>query len=133
MFSILRNAFTVKEIRTKILYMLLVLFLIRIGTHLPIPGLDINQLANSDNQNTLYSLITGGNYGTIFAMGIGPYINASIIMQLLTVAIPKLEQIQKDGEEGRKKILDTLLLFWLYFRVQVRFILYILRLQILIG
>lgn len=104
MFSILRNAFTVKEIRTKILYMLLVLFLIRIGTHLPIPGLDINQLANSDNQNTLYSLITGGNYGTIFAMGIGPYINASIIMQLLTVAIPKLEQIQKDGEEGRKKI-----------------------------
>lgn len=104
MFSILRNAFTVKEIRTKILYMLLVLFLIRVGTHLPIPGLDINQLANSDNQNTLYSLITGGNYGTIFAMGIGPYINASIIMQLLTVAIPKLEQIQKDGEEGRKKI-----------------------------
>lgn len=104
MFSILRNAFTVKEIRTKILYMLLVLFLIRIGTHLPIPGLDINQLANSDNQNTLYSLITGGNHGTIFAMGIGPYINASIIMQLLTVAIPKLEQIQKDGEEGRKKI-----------------------------
>lgn len=104
MFSILRNAFTVKEIRTKMLYMLLVLFLIRIGTHLPIPGLDINQLANSDNQNTLYSLITGGNYGTIFAMGIGPYINASIIMQLLTVAIPKLEQIQKDGEEGRKKI-----------------------------
>ena len=104
MFSILRNAFTVKEIRTKILYMLIVLFLIRIGTHLPIPGLDINQLANSDNQNTLYSLITGGNYGTIFAMGIGPYINASIIMQLLTVAIPKLEQIQKDGEEGRKKI-----------------------------
>lgn len=104
MFSILRNAFIVKDIRTKILYMLLVLFLIRIGTHLPIPGLDINQLANGDNQNTLYSLITGGNYGTIFAMGIGPYINASIIMQLLTVAIPKLEQIQKDGEEGRKKI-----------------------------
>ena len=84
--------------------MLLVLFIIRMGTHLPIPGLDIAQLANSDNANTLYSLITGGSYGTIFAMGIGPYINASIIMQLLTVAIPKLEQIQKDGEEGRKKI-----------------------------
>lgn len=104
MFNTLRNAFTVKEIRTKILYMLLVLFIIRMGTHLPIPGLDIAQLANSDNANTLYSLITGGSYGTIFAMGIGPYINASIIMQLLTVAIPKLEQIQKDGEEGRKKI-----------------------------
>ena len=54
-------------------------------------------------RDTLYSLITGGNYGTIFAMGIGPYITASIIMQLLTVAIPRLEQIQKDGEEGRKK------------------------------
>lgn len=104
MFNTLRNAFTVKEIRIKILYMLLVLFIIRMGTHLPIPGLDIAQLANGDNANTLYSLITGGSYGTIFAMGIGPYINASIIMQLLTVAIPKLEQIQKDGEEGRKKI-----------------------------
>lgn len=103
MLSTLRNAFAVKEIRTKILYMLLVLFVIRLGTHLPIPGLDINQLATSD-AGTLYSLITGGQYGTIFAMGIGPYINASIIMQLLTVAIPKLEQIQKDGEEGRKRI-----------------------------
>ncbi len=104
MLSVLRNAFAVKEIRTKILYMLLVLFLVRIGTHLPIPGLDVNALANTDTQNTLYSLITGGNYGTVFAMGIGPYINASIIMQLLTVAIPKLEEISKDGEEGRKKI-----------------------------
>lgn len=104
MLSTLRNAFSVKEIRTKILYMLLVLFVIRLGTHLPIPGLDTNMLANGDTANTLYSLITGGQYGTIFAMGIGPYINASIIMQLLTVAIPKLEQIQKDGEEGRKKI-----------------------------
>ena len=103
MLSTLRNAFAVKEIRTKILYMLLVLFVIRLGTHLPIPGLDINQLTTSD-AGTLYSLITGGQYGTIFAMGIGPYINASIIMQLLTVAIPKLEQIQKDGEEGRKRI-----------------------------
>lgn len=81
MLSTLRNAFAVKEIRTKILYMLLVLFVIRLGTHLPIPGLDINQLATSD-AGTLYSLITGGQYGTIFAMGIGPYINASIIMQL---------------------------------------------------
>lgn len=104
MLSILRNAFAVKDIRTKILYMLLVLFIVRIGTHLPIPGLDMNMLANSGNANSLYTLITGGNYGTIFAMGIGPYINASIIMQLLTVAIPRLEAIQKEGEEGRKKI-----------------------------
>ncbi len=104
MFSVLRNAFAVKEIRIKIFYMLLVLFIVRIGTHLPVPGIDMNALANTGNANTLYSLITGGNYGTIFAMGIGPYINASIIMQLLTVAIPKLEEISKDGEEGRKKI-----------------------------
>lgn len=104
MFSVLRNAFAVKEIRIKIFYMLLVLFIVRIGTHLPVPGIDMNALANTDTANTLYSLITGGNYGTIFAMGIGPYINASIIMQLLTVAIPKLEEISKDGEEGRKKI-----------------------------
>ncbi len=104
MLSTLRNAFAVKDIRIKIFYMLLVLFLVRIGTHLPVPGLDVSRLADSGAQNTLYSLITGGNYGTIFAMGIGPYINASIIMQLLTVAIPRLEAIQKEGEEGRKKI-----------------------------
>ncbi len=104
MFSVLRNAFAVKEIRIKIFYMLLVLFIVRIGTHLPVPGIDMNALADTGAGNTLYSLITGGNYGTIFAMGIGPYINASIIMQLLTVAIPKLEEISKDGEEGRKKI-----------------------------
>ena len=65
MLSTLRNAFSVKEIRTKILYMLLVLFVIRLGTHLPIPGLDTNMLANGDTANTLYSLITGGQYGTI--------------------------------------------------------------------
>ncbi len=104
MISILRNAFTVKDIRNKILYMLLVLFVIRLGTHIPVPGLDITALNTNESAATLYSLITGGQYGTIFAMGIGPYINASIIMQLLTVAIPKLEQIQKDGEDGRKRI-----------------------------
>lgn len=103
MFGTLINAFKIKETRTKLLYMLLVLFIFRIGTILPVPGLDLNAVTNLGNA-TLYSLITGGNYGTVFAMGIGPYINASIIMQLLTVAIPKLEQIQKEGEEGRKKI-----------------------------
>lgn len=103
MFSTLINAFKIKETRTKLLYMLLVLLIFRVGTILPVPGLDLNAVTNMGNA-TLYSLITGGNYGTVFAMGIGPYINASIIMQLLTVAIPKLEQIQKEGEEGRKKI-----------------------------
>jgi preprotein translocase subunit SecY len=83
--------------------MLLILFIVRIGTHLPVPGVDLSKL-DSGSSNTLYNLITGGDYGTIFAMGIGPYINASIIMQLLTVAIPRLEQINKEGEEGRKRI-----------------------------
>jgi preprotein translocase subunit SecY len=104
MFSTLRNAFKVKEIRNKLFNMLLVLIIVRIGTCVPVPGIDMNQLAQADTNSTIYQLIAGGNYGTIFAMGIGPYINASIIMQLLTVAIPKLEQLNKDGEEGRKKI-----------------------------
>lgn len=104
MFTTLRNAFAIKETRTRILNMLLVLFIFRIGTHLPVPGLDLNIAKSLGSSGSLYQLIAGGNYGTVFAMGIGPYINASIIMQLLTVAIPRLEQIQKEGEEGRKKI-----------------------------
>ncbi len=102
MFNTLKNAFKVKDIRIKMLYMLLVLVIVRFGTYLPIPGVDISQITN--DQSNIYQLITGGNYGTVFAMGIGPYINASIIMQLLTVAIPKLEEIKKEGEEGYKKI-----------------------------
>jgi preprotein translocase subunit SecY len=104
MFATLRNALKVKEIRTKLLNMLIVMIIVRIGTVVPVPGIDLTRLASEGTSNTIYQLIAGGNYGTIFAMGIGPYINASIIMQLLTVAIPKLEQLQKDGEEGRKKI-----------------------------
>ncbi len=103
MLTTLKNAWKIKEIRNRLLYMLLVLVIVRVGTHLPVPGVDLSKLGDSAN-GTLYNLITGGNYGTVFAMGIGPYINASIIMQLLTVAIPRLEQINKEGEEGRKKI-----------------------------
>lgn len=102
MFNTLKNAFKVKDIRVKMLYMLFVLVIVRFGTSLPIPGVDISQITN--DQSNIYQLITGGDYGTVFAMGIGPYINASIIMQLLTVAIPKLEEIKKDGEEGNRKI-----------------------------
>jgi preprotein translocase subunit SecY len=104
MLTTLRNAWKIKEIRNRLLYMLLVLLIVRVGTHLPVPGVDVNALNQMGNESTLYNLITGGDYGTVFAMGIGPYINASIIMQLLTVAIPRLEQINKEGEEGRKKI-----------------------------
>jgi preprotein translocase subunit SecY len=104
MLTTLRNAWKIKEIRNRLLYMLFVLLIVRVGTHLPVPGVDVNALSEMGSNSTLYNLITGGDYGTVFAMGIGPYINASIIMQLLTVAIPRLEQINKEGEEGRKKI-----------------------------
>jgi len=108
MFSVFRNAWKVKDLRMKLFYMLFILLVIRLGTHIPVPGISMDKLvggnAMGDDAMSLFTLMTGGSYGSIFAMGIGPYINASIIMQLLTVAIPKLEQINKEGEEGRKKI-----------------------------
>ncbi len=108
MFNIFLNAWKVKDIRKKIFYVLLVLLIYRLGTFIPLPGLDLNALASlrSDSAGNLnmFAVIAGGGVGTLFVLGIGPYITASIIMQLLTVAIPKLEQIQKEGEEGRKKI-----------------------------
>lgn len=103
MFSTFKNALKVPELRRKMIFMILVLFVIRVGTKITIPGIDASSL-NSDTNSTLYSIITGGAFGTIFALGIGPYITASIIMQLLTVAIPKLEQLNKEGEQGRKII-----------------------------
>ncbi len=105
------NAFKVKEIRRKVYMMLLLLLVFRIGCYIPVPGLrgDVlaTELQNSSNDfMTLMSSITGGALaqGTFFALGIGPYINASIIMQLLSVGIPALERLSKQGEEGRKKI-----------------------------
>ena len=108
------NAFKVKEIRRKVYMMLLLLLVFRIGCFIPVPGLDgsiFKELfeAGSENSNTFLTLmnsITGGALaqGTIFSLGIGPYINASIIMQLLSVGIPALERLSKQGEEGRKKI-----------------------------
>ncbi len=107
MFSVFRNAWKVKDIRNKLLFVLAVLAIYRLGTHILLPGMDyalFEVAKNSTGTQTLYSLISGGGMGTIFALGIGPYITASIIMQLLTVAIPSLEQMQKEGAEGRKKI-----------------------------
>ncbi len=106
------NAFKVKEIRRKVFMMLLLLLVFRIGCFIPVPGLDgqvmKNALAVSQGNDflTLMSNLTGGALaqGTLFALGIGPYINASIIMQLLSVGIPALERLSKQGEEGRKKI-----------------------------
>ena len=107
MFSVFKNAWKVKDLRMKLFYMLFILLIVRLGTHIPVPGVPMDKLiapASSDDAMSIFTLMTGGNYGSLFAMGIGPYINASIIMQLLTVAIPKLEQINKEGEDGRKKI-----------------------------
>ena len=79
------------------------ILVIRIGTKITVPGINIADLSTNLN-STLYGIITGGAFGTIFALGIGPYITSSIIMQLLTVAIPRLEQLNKEGEQGRKII-----------------------------
>ncbi|MDE6357524.1 MAG: preprotein translocase subunit SecY [Eubacteriales bacterium] len=103
MFSTFKKAWKVKDIRKRIIFMILILLVIRIGTKLAIPGINLVDLSSQVN-NSLYSIITGGAFGTIFALGIGPYITASIIMQLITVAIPRLEQLQKEGEQGRKII-----------------------------
>ena len=112
MLQTLINAFKVKEIRKKVYMMLLLLLIFRIGCYVPVPGLNrevFGELFQGDGANdflTLMSSITGGALaqGTVFALGIGPYINASIIMQLLCVGIPALERLSKQGEEGRKQI-----------------------------
>lgn len=103
MFSTFKNAWKVKDLRRRIIFMILMLLVIRIGTKIAVPGINLAELS-SQGDASLYSIITGGAFGTIFALGIGPYITSSIIMQLLTVAIPKLEQLQKEGEQGRKII-----------------------------
>ncbi len=109
MLQTLINAFKVKDIRVKVWKMLLLLLIFRIGCYIPIPGLDTSAFSDSVTGNdflTLMNSITGGSLanGTLFALGIGPYINASIIMQLLCVGIPALERLSKQGEEGQKKI-----------------------------
>ena len=103
------NAFKVKDIRRKVYMMLLLLLVFRIGCFIPVPGLDRVNFEGAVAGNdylTLMSSLTGGalSQGTLFALGIGPYINASIIMQLLAVGIPALERLSKQGEEGRKAI-----------------------------
>lgn len=110
MFETIKNAFKVKEIRVKMLWTLLFLLLYRVGSYIPVPGVGDQLLSDSQLSQTSYlnimSMMTGGSLmnGTLFAMGIGPYINSSIIMQLLAVAIPPLERLSKQGEEGRRKI-----------------------------
>ena len=111
MFETVRNAFKLKEIRSRIIYTLLMLVVVRIGTQLPIPGVNGSYFSewfsgNSGSAFGFFDAITGGSFErmSVFALNITPYITASIIIQLLTIAIPKLEELQKDGEEGRKKM-----------------------------
>ena len=116
MFQVLKNSWRVTEIRKKILYTIMIIAIFRIGSIIPVPFIDIAAL-KAGMQNVVsgegigsflsyINILTGGGleYGAIFAMSVTPYINASIIMQLLSVAIPYLERISKQGEEGRKKI-----------------------------
>ena len=113
MFSTIRNAWRIPDLRKKILFTLLVIVVFRLGSVIPVPFLDAVKLqalmASVDASGSALSyinMLTGGafSYATIFAMGITPYINSSIIMQLLSIAIPALERLNKSGEEGRKKI-----------------------------
>ena len=111
MFKTLRDAWKVKEIRNKMLFTLFCLFIFRLGSHIPAPFIDKSQIAKifeSAGQSVLgfLDLMAGGSLSnmSIFAMNIYPYITASIIIQLLTVAIPKLEELAKEGEEGRRKL-----------------------------
>ena len=109
MFETLKNAFKVKEIRYKIWMTLLFILIYLAGCSIPIPGVGTGAFADAISTVSylnIMSMMTGGSLanGTWFALGIGPYINASIILQLLTVAIPALERLSKQGEEGQKKI-----------------------------
>lgn len=109
MIKTLANAWKVADIRKKLLFTAFIVLVFRIGSMIPVPFLNIVEEIDVGKGNTILtylSLMTGSafTYGTIFAMSITPYINSSIIMQLLAVAIPALERLQKEGEEGRKKI-----------------------------
>ena len=111
MLQTLKNAFKIKDVRRRIFYVLLMLVIIRIGSQLPIPGVDSDYFkewfANqSSDAFNFFDAFTGGSFTemSIFALNITPYITSSIIIQLLTIAIPQLEEMHRDGEDGRKKL-----------------------------
>lgn len=109
MLTTIQNALKTKEIRMKLLFVLVALVIVRIGCNIPVPGVDasvMQELFNSNKSLGFLDVMTGGSFSrmSIFALNITPYITASIILQLLTIAIPRLEELQKDGEDGRKKI-----------------------------
>ena len=109
MFKILKNAFSVPDLRKKILIVLGLLLVFRFGSYIPVPGVNSEiweSFVDNSEFYSMFNIISGGALGkmSIFAMSITPYINASIIIQLLTVAIPSLEKMSKEGNEGRKKL-----------------------------
>ena len=113
MLTTLKNAFKIKDLRDKILFTFAMLVVIRIGSQLPVPGVNGEYFrswfaSQSEGAFSFFDAITGGSFinMSILALGINPYITSSIIMQLLTIAIPKLEEMQRDGEDGRKKIVS---------------------------
>lgn len=109
MLSQLKQAWKLKDVRRKILYTLMMIAVFRIGAVIPVPGVKtdiIREMVGGNSLLSLYNMFTGGAFSnfTLFALGIGPYITASIIIQLLTVGFESLEELQKSGEEGKKKI-----------------------------
>ena len=111
MFETLKSVFKVKEMRRKLLYLIWMIFVIRIGSQLPVPGVDSDFFKQWFESNTgdafnFFDAFTGGSFTqmSIFALNITPYMTSSIIIKLLTIAIPALEEMQRDGEEGRKKL-----------------------------
>ena len=107
----IRNIFKIEELRNRILYTLLIILIYRFGSYVVLPGVDPNMLAELKNQSStgllgLLNMFSGGAFAnaSVFALGIMPYITASIIIQLLGMAIPYFQRLQKEGESGRRKI-----------------------------
>lgn len=111
MLTTLKNAFKIKDIRSRIFFTLFILVAVRLGAQIPIPGVSRDVFSawfasQTSGAFDFFDAMTGGSFAqfSIFALSITPYITSSIIMQLMTIAIPKLEEMQKEGEDGRKKI-----------------------------
>ena len=110
MFKTLRNAWKIEDLRKKMIFTLIIIVIFRLGVAMPVPFLDpsaISSMVNETGSMLGYiNLLTGGAFSqaTLFALSVQPYINASIIIQLLTVALPPLERLAQEGEEGRRKI-----------------------------
>jgi len=112
MLTAVKNAFKIPDLKKRLVYTILMLAVFRVGSAVPVPGINVEVIRNMLQQyssfSSFYDLVSGGalNNFTIFALGVGPYVTSSIIIQLLAVAIPSLEDMQKSGEEGRKKIMQ---------------------------